>query len=131
MPRREDAELARLNTVKRREHRPAHPLGVSMISFFKKEVQKRQTRLTQIAAAWNVLIPQDLLEHCCLESFSGGSLKVLVDSSAHLYQLKLLLSGGVEKQLKLTSGVVGLRKVTLKQGQWYEGDGAERKIKFD
>lgn len=128
--RREDAELTRLSKVKHREPAPIDKLGTSMVSFFKREVQKRQTKLTQIAVAWNAAIPPELSEHCCLESFSGGSLKILVDSSPHLYQLKQLLLGGVEKQLKLTCGTAGLKKIALKPGRWYHGDGVERKITF-
>jgi len=128
--REDELQLLRLAKVKHREHAQVPKLGVSMVSFFKREVQKRQTKLTQIAAAWNALIPPDLSEHCCLESFSSGSLKILVDNSAHLYQLKQLLLSGMEKQLKMTCGMIGLKKVTLKPGRWYEGDGVERKIVF-
>ena len=128
--REDELQLVRLAKVKHREHEKIPKLGDSMVSFFKKEVQKRQTKLTQIAAAWSALIPPELSEHCCLESFSAGSLKILVDNSAHLYQLKQLLLGGVEKQLKLTCGMIGLKKVTLKPGRWYQGDGVEKKITF-
>lgn len=126
----EDAELARLNKVKHRDPAPIDKLGASMVSFFKREVQKRQTKLTQIAVAWNAAVPSELSEHCCLESFSGGSLKILVDSSPHLYQLKQLLLSGVEKQLKLTCGTAGLKKINLRPGRWYHGDGVERKVCF-
>jgi hypothetical protein len=126
--REDELQLLRLAKVKHREHKQMPKLGDSMVSFFKKEVQKRQTKMTQIAGAWNALIPPELSEHCCLDSFSAGSLKILVDNSAHLYQLKQLLLGGVEKQLKLTC--VGLKKVSLKPGRWYVGDGVERKITF-
>lgn len=128
--REDELQLLRLAKVKHREHSQVPKLGVSMVSFFKREVQKRQTKISQIAAAWNALIPPELSEHCCLESFSGGSLKILVDNSSHLYQLKQLLLSGVEKQLKLTCGMVGLKKVTLKPGRWYVGEGVERKITF-
>lgn len=128
---REDLELTRLNHVKKRAHPVTDPLGPAMIQFFKKEVQKRQTKFTAIASAWNQVIPDSLLEHCCLESFSSGSLKVLVDNSSHLYQLKQLLLSGMEKQLKLAAGVSGLKKVNLKLGRWYEGDGVTRKLRFD
>jgi hypothetical protein len=57
----------------------------------------------------------------CPESLNRGTLTVLVDSSAHLYDLKQLLLAGLEKQLLLACKSAGLRKIALKPGRWYEG----------
>jgi hypothetical protein len=40
-------------------------------------------------------VPELLNDHCALESFSRGTLVVIVDSSSHLYQLKTLLLAGL------------------------------------
>lgn len=131
-PRYEEAELKRISRVK---HRPAPTtamLGPEMVAFFKGSVQKRQTKLTQIALCWSQLVPEILNDHCSLEGLSRGTLTVLVDSASHLYELKQLLLAGLQDQLLLACASSGLRKITLKRGQWYEpgGSDADRKPRF-
>ena len=82
------------------------------------------------AECWGRLIPDILTDHCALESFSRGTLVVVVDSSPHLYELKQLLLSGLQKQLLIACKSAGLRKITLKAGRWYTGDGADRRITF-
>jgi hypothetical protein len=127
---RENSDLERLHRVKQRAPFPTDPLGPDMLSFFKHSVQKRQAKLNTISEAWSRLIPEQLLEHCCIEGFHAGTLKVIVDSSSHLYDLKQLLLAGLQQQLLLACKSSGLRKVTLKFGRWYEGNGVDRRITF-
>jgi len=127
-----DAELKRLNEFKRTDDTVAAPLGAEVLGFFKQSVAKRQTKFSKLADVWEALVPRLLAEHCALDSFSRGTLTVLVDSSAHLYDLKQLLLAGLEKQLLLACRSSGLRKIALKSGRWYEGtDSAERRPRFD
>src|SRR5262245_8415316 len=124
------AELQRLARNKRREPAPTPLLGPELIGFFKHSVEKRHTKLGAIAQKWAQLIPQTLQDHCALESFQTGTLKVIVDSSAHLYELKQLLLSGMNDQLLLACRSSGLRKINLKIGRWYRGEGNDRKIDF-
>jgi len=88
--------------------------------------------MAAIAECWQQLVPPMLCDHCALESFHAGTLKVIVDSSSHLYELKQLLLSGLQKQLLIVCKSAGLRKITLKPGRWYEeAEGASRKIRFD
>jgi hypothetical protein len=121
-PRHHD-ELARLDRVKRRDDMIGDPLGPEMVNFFKQSVQKRQTKLADVAEAWGRLVPDLLTEHCALESLHRGTLTVIVDSASHLYELKQLLLAGLQQQLLLACKSAGLRKITLKPGRWYEDDG--------
>lgn len=126
-----DAELRRLNRVKRSDAPAADPLGPAMIEFFKHSVKKRQTKLAKVAECWGRLVPEMLSEHASLESFHGGTLTVLVDSASHLYELKQLLLAGLQDQLLIACKSAGLRKVSLKRGRWYDGDDpGERKLNF-
>ena len=135
--RRED-ELARLARVKAVPPEIPEALGPELISFFKTSVQKRQTKLEKIADCWQQLVPELLNEHCALEGLTRGTLTVLVDTAAHLYELKQLLLAGLEKQLLTACKATGLRKITLKRGRWYageSGDGADdrpgdRRVRF-
>jgi hypothetical protein len=128
---REQLELARLHRVKQSKPSTHAPLGPEMVSFFKQSVARRHTKLSKIAECWGALVPETLNDHCALESFTRGSLTVIVDSSSHLYELKQLLLAGLEQQLLLACKSAGLRKITLKPGRWYEGgaDG-DRKLRF-
>ena len=130
---RTDAELRRLARVKHSEPARIDALGPAMVSFFKQSVQKRQTKLAQIAECWGRLVPELINEHCALEGFTAksGTLSVVVDSASHLYELKQLLLAGLEQQLLLACSASGLRKVVLKRGRWYDGeDPSERKVRF-
>ena len=128
------AELARLQRAKQSRPATHAALGPEMVSFFKQSVEKRHTKLSNIAECWSALVPETLNDHCALESLSRGSLSVIVDSSSHLYELKQLLLAGLEQQLLLACKSSGLRKITLKPGRWYDdgSDGArsERKLRF-
>jgi hypothetical protein len=128
---RSDAELRRLNRVKKISARPVASLGEEMISFFKHSVERRQTKLGKIAECWAALVPDTLTAHCALESLNRGTLTVLVDSASHLYEIKQLLLAGLQQQLLLASKSTGLRKIALKPGRWYESKSDDRKPRFD
>lgn len=128
---RENAELNRLHRVKQAPAAPTPQLGDELLSFFKHSVDRRQTKLAKIAECWQKLIPETLLEHCALEGFHAGTLKIIVDSSPHLYELKQLLLAGLQNQILLACKSTGLRRINLKLGRWYSGDDPrERKIRF-
>ena len=115
----EELELSRLLRVKRAEEPGAVALGPEVVGFFKQSVQRRQTKLGKIAESWGKLVPRLLEEHTALHSYNRGSLTVIVDSSAHLYDLKHLLLAGLEQQLFLACRSSGLRRIVLKPGTWY------------
>jgi hypothetical protein len=120
MPDPREAELRRLARVKAAPVRTTAQLGDEMLVFFKQAVQKRHTKLSHIAECWARLVPDLLSSHCSLEALNRGTLTVIVDSSAHLYELKQLLLAGLDEQLLLACKQTGLRKISLKLGRWYE-----------
>jgi hypothetical protein len=131
-PNRSFVQLQRLQKVKQSGPPAVEKLGGEMVNFFKHSVEKRHARLGKIADAWQAHVEEGLCEHCALESLYRGTLTVVVDSSAHLYQLKQLLLSGVEKKLVLACKSAGLRKVALKPGRWYHGErAADRRVTFD
>jgi hypothetical protein len=128
--RPDEAELKRLSRVKRTVRDPQPMLGPELVDFFKKSIQKRQTKFAKIGECWSKVVPETFCDHTSLESFSKGTLTILVDSASHLYELKQLLLAGLEQQLLIACKSAGLRKISLKRGQWYEGEGVHRKIRF-
>lgn len=123
--------LERLAAAKKPAPRATAALGEEMIAFFRQSVQKRQTKLAIIAKYWEALVPALINEHCALEGLTRGTLTVLVDSAAFLYELKQLLLAGLEKQLLIACKSAGLRKITLRFGRWYDGEGADQRLRFD
>ena len=119
-----------MHRYKSRTEPVAIELGSAMVDFFKQSVSKRQTRLEKIAELWSALVPELQNEHCALESFSRGTLTVMVDSQSHLFELKQLLLSGLEAQLCLACKSAGLRKITLRPGRWYDGDPGDRRMRF-
>jgi hypothetical protein len=116
--RLQEAQLRRLHHFKRTAPPADAPLGQEMISFFKQSLQKRHSRLGVIAETWAALVPATLQDHCGLQSYARGNLTVVVDSAAHLYELKQLLLAGLEQQLLLAAKAASLRKIILKRGHW-------------
>jgi hypothetical protein len=121
-PARMDLELQRLTRIKQSVADESAALGPEMINFFKKSVEKRHSHLARIAQVFSALLPGNLIEHCSLESYSRGTLTILVDSSPHLYELKQELLAGLQQQLLFLCKSTGLRKILLKPGRWYSGE---------
>lgn len=126
-----DSELRRLSRVKQTPRKPEPMLGDEMVAFFKQSVAKRQNKFESIGEFWAQLVPEFLCEHTALESFTRGTLTVIVDSSSHLYELKQLLLAGLQQQLLLACKKAGLRKIVLRAGRWYQGEGPHRRIEFE
>ncbi len=82
---------------------------------------KRVRQLGELARVWDEIVPDEFREHTALESFSRGTLTVLVDSAPHRYQLETLLRAGLLRLLtQQFSGA--LNRVKLIPGQFYSVD---------
>lgn len=126
----QEAAFVRMAQGKTRQRPEPVRLGESMVQFYKGTVQ-RTRKFAGIGHVWETLLPTDLAEHSCLESYRAGTLTVLVDSSPHLYRLKQLLLDGLQKQLLGLCRAQGLKKIALRPGRWYAGDGEQdRTITF-
>lgn len=126
----EEAQFVRMAKAKARAPKPAEKLGDSLVGFYKASVE-RTRKFAGIGQAWETLVPPEMLEHCCLQSYRGGVLTVLVDSSPHLYRLKQLLLAGLDKQMREICRKEGLKKITIRPGRWYDGDDPrERRLIF-
>src|SRR6185436_3182886 len=99
--RAEEAEFRRVSRVKHTTRTAEATLGADLVKFFKKSVQKRQTKFNKIGECWAGLVPETFCDHTSLESLTKGTLTVLVDSASHLYELKQLLLAGLERQILL------------------------------
>jgi hypothetical protein len=127
-----EADLRRLNRIKRHAVPEASPLGSHFVAFFRQNVQKRHEKLGKVSQRLQLIVPAPLLEHCCIDSLTRGTLTLLCDSSPHLYDLKLLMLAGMEQQILTACRPCGVTKVSLKLGRWYEGSGpAQGDVRFE
>ena len=126
MPPDPDARLRRLDGFKRRDAAVGAPLGEAMLELYHRQVERRQTKLADLADVWCRLVPEAMLARCALEGFYRGKLTVIVDTAPHLYELRQLLLAGLESQLLAACRGAGLRKIVLKRGQWYDDRGEAR-----
>ena len=76
------------------------PLGQPLAFLMKHTLAGRVRKLGRLAEIWDDLIPEDIRDHTALESFSRGVLTVIVDSAPHRYQLRMLLDGGLRRQIQ-------------------------------
>jgi hypothetical protein len=112
----QDALLARLARIKSQPTTAPKRLGDAAVEYFNSSVRRRLDGLSRISTQWESIIPQSVNQHCILESFSSGTLRVSVDSSAHLYLLKQLLLAGVQQQIIEACRGSGLRRIVLRAG---------------
>lgn len=114
---------AQLRTVwqQRRLGDRAVPLSQPLTMLMKHTLAKRVRQLSRLAAIWDEVLPDPIRRHTALESFHRGVLTVIVDSSAHRFQLQTLLAGGLEREIRARFPGA-LSKVRLVPGQFLAVD---------
>lgn len=76
------------NQAKKNPDRTAK-LGQTLNQLMQGRISPQQARFEPLSQTWQYLLPVQLQRHCKIADISGGQLKVVVDSSAYLYELKL------------------------------------------
>ena len=81
---------ARLRTVWQQRQVPGRSAHLSepITLLMKHTLQKKVRQLGKLGEIWDEVVPQSIAAHTTLENFSRGVLTVLVDSSAHRFQLQ-------------------------------------------
>jgi hypothetical protein len=69
--------------------REVSKLGDVVSDYISKQVGPRQSYFSALAEIWDELMPAGMQGHCALSDFSGGQLRVVVDSPVYLYELRL------------------------------------------
>jgi len=118
MADRNDQKLEQI--TKNRQKKPsAIPLKNLVQSFMKRDVYPRQRKLAFLACAWQQLLPDELIEHTCLENIRGGRLRVLVDNASCLHELTLLKENLLTQLYELCPEVA-LSDIKFIRGTWYK-----------
>ena len=82
---------------------------------FQQQIARPHKQVAKVAAAWQALIPAELVEQTALVSLRSGVLTVQVADNAAHFQLGRLLRSGLERQLKSSCGAA-LRRVRCQVG---------------
>ena len=109
-----DAETKLQNIVKWRTQkgcgRNISKLGDVVDWWMKRVVVPKAEKFSPLSEVWSQLLPPTLAEHCRIDSFSGGVLKIAVDSSAYMYELRLC-SHMLLEQLQKTCPKARIRQI--------------------
>ncbi len=95
----------------------AEPLGVLM----KHKLGRRVKQLGDLGEIWDDVLPEDYREHTALESFSRGTLTVMVDSASRRFHLQKLLAGGLQQEIQRRFKG-SLNRIRIVAGQFYNVD---------
>ena len=67
-------------------------LGDLLTELMEKRILPQQQQLLSLNEHWQQLLPTGFCNHCRIAGISNGNLKVFVDSTSYIYQLKLYSS---------------------------------------
>ena len=95
----DDSQLQTLWLQRQSEDRISHLAG-PMAVLMKHTLGKKVRQLSKLAVVWDEVLPASIREHTALDSFRRGVLTVMVDSSSHRYQLQMLLTAGLMKEIR-------------------------------
>ena len=105
-------------TKARRSREIARPISDLVGTFIRREVIPRQKRLARLGRAWRELLPEELLEHTCLENLSCGVLRVLVDNAPSLYELNQIKEELLDQLRQYCPGIAPA-EIRFVRGLWY------------
>ncbi len=64
-------------------------LGDSLSRVMEKRIEPQHARYGRVEELWGQVLPEGFGGHCKIIELSGGQLKVAVDSSSYLHELRL------------------------------------------
>ena len=101
----------------RQNKRPfsATKLGVSLSSFVEKTVSPKQSNYSIVSAAWQEILPEQLVKHTRIKQIDKGCLKIVVDSPAYMYELRLG-SDMLLEEIQRRCGKAGINKIVFAAG---------------
>ena len=73
---------------RRPKAKKAFAIGALVGDILDKQILPSQKQFGPVVEVWQQLLPDELREHCRLDSVRGGRLKVLVDSPSYLHELQ-------------------------------------------
>jgi hypothetical protein len=87
---------------------------------FKREVEKPHKQLGAMVDLWEAMLPPDITRHTRLESLAKGTLRVVIDSSARLYELDRMLREGLQDRIITAFKGPAFRRIQLRVGELHD-----------
>jgi hypothetical protein len=83
------------------------------------QIGRQHKKMGKLAEIWAEFMPQPEADWCGMRSFVNGVLTVEIveNGSSGLYAVKLLLQGGIERQILQAGKATGLRRIVVKIGE--------------
>lgn len=64
-------------------------LGDAVVKLIESQIAPRRVRFALVAVVWEQLLPAELRQHCRIAGIAGGRLKVVANSPAYQFELRL------------------------------------------
>ena len=90
-------------------------LGNVLKDVMAKRISHRHGKVEMIEQIWSQLLPLELTEHCRIDSFNNGVLKVIVDGPGYMHEMRLCKSQLLE-QLKTETTGIGIKDIRFDIG---------------
>jgi predicted nucleic acid-binding Zn ribbon protein len=86
-------------------------LGEVLGPMVNERLSTRYEQSVKLQQRWNEILPPELAEHCRIEEFSAGVLKVIVDGPGYMHELRLCKE---ELCGELSAAVLGVKIKDIK-----------------
>ena len=104
-------------------------LGEIVRAFVRVEGLDRPSPLAELCGIWEELVGLELSRHSRLEGLRRGTLRVEVDSAAHMAELKILVQGGLAGRLGARAEAQAVRSIRLRLGSEGRSAGRSRRAR--
>ena len=91
-------------------------IGGAIRAFVASEGLSRPSPLMHVRGAWEELVGPELSRHSCPAGLRKGTLRVTVDSAAHLAELQALVREGLAEELSARLDDRPIRAIRLQLG---------------
>lgn len=125
-PSTEQLECAWRN---RQHTNTAVDIGAVVRAFVASEGLDRPSPLAHLAGVWAELVGPELSRHSCLVGLRRGTLRVTVDSAAHLAELEALVREGLAEDLSAGLDARPIRAIRLQLGGGHRRDSRRSQCK--
>jgi len=118
----DDIQLKTAWQQKRGKHRIiniSEPLAILM----KHKIAKQVRNCADISAAWEKILPENILGHAVLQGYNRGTLTVAAQSASKRFQLRTFLSGKGLNQLRKQAGRAINKVRIVPTGNWPGDEG--------
>ena len=91
-------------------------IGPLVKSLIKAQGLDRPNSLGELNGIWGELVGEQFSRHTRLEAFRNSTLRVVVNSAAHMAELKMMVADGLAEQISAQLGEQSVKAIRLRLG---------------